>query len=72
LSAQSLKRIKKAKKVLPSMIATICFFYFSIRRKIMALLLSPAVEKIMFEMLIPAFYLRHATPKAKTADTKYR
>lgn len=72
LSAQSLKRIKKAKKVLPSMIATIAFFHFSIRRKIMALSLSPAVEKIMFEMLIPALYLRHAAPKAKTADTRYR
>jgi hypothetical protein len=38
----------------------------------MALSLSPAVEKIMFEMLIPVFYLRHAAPKAKTVDTMYR
>ncbi len=70
LSAQSLKRIKKAKKVLPSMIATIAFFHFSIRRKIMDLSLSPAIEKIMFEMLIPAFYLRHAAKKAKKADIR--
>lgn len=54
------------------MIATIAFFYFSIRGKITALLLLPAEEKIMFEMLIPAFYLRHAAQKAKTADTRCR
>jgi hypothetical protein len=72
LSTQSLKRIKKAKNVLPSMIATIAFFYFSIRQKIMVLSLSPAVEKIMYEMLIPAFYLRNTAQKAKTADTRSR
>jgi len=42
LSAQSLKRIKKARNVLPAMIATIAFFHFSIKRKVIDLLLSPA------------------------------
>jgi hypothetical protein len=72
LSAQSLKRIKKARNVLPAMIATISFFYFSIKRKVIDLSLSPADEKIMFEMLIPSFYLRNAAKKANTADKRCR
>ena len=72
LSSQSLKRIKKAKKVLPAMIATLSFFHFSIQRKIKGLSLSPEIEKIMFEVLIPVFYLRHAANKAKKADARCR
>ena len=54
------------------MIATLSFFHFSIQRKIMGLALSPEIEKTMFEVLIPVFYLRHAANKAKKADARSR
>jgi len=72
LSERSLKRIKKAKNVVVDMVATIVFFHLTIQRKIEALSLSPAIERIVFEKLIPAFYLRHASNKAKTADDRRR
>lgn len=72
LSEQSFKRIRKAKRVVADMIATIVFFHLTIQRKVAALLLSPALESLIFEKLIPAFYLRHASEKAKAADTRHR
>ena len=54
------------------MIATLSFFHFSIQRKIKALSLSPEIEKIMFEVLLPVFYLRNAATKAKKADARCR
>jgi len=72
LSERSLKRIKKAKNVVVEMVATIVFFHLTIQRKIKALSLPPAIEMIMFEKLIPAFYLRLASNKAKAADNRHR
>jgi len=72
LAERSLKRIKKAKNVVVAMVATIVFFHLTIRRKIEALCLSPAIEGIMFEKLIPAFYLSRASNKAKSADARHR
>lgn len=72
LSERSIKRIKKAKNVVVDMVATIIFFHLTIQRKIEALSLSPAAKRVMFEKLIPAFYLSHASNKAKVADTRHR
>jgi hypothetical protein len=72
LSDASFKRITKARKVIVDMIATIAFFLFTIRAKIEALSLAPAVETAALEMLIPALYIRRAADKAKTADVRHR
>lgn len=72
LSSQCLKRIQKAKRVVPEMVSTIAFFHFSINRKLTEVSLSPAVAKIMTEKLIPSFYLCHAADKAKTASKRHR
>lgn len=72
LSDQSFKRIRKAKNVVADMVATIAFFHLTIQRKIAALLLSPEIEGVFFEKLIPAFYLRHAAEKAKNTETRHR
>lgn len=72
LSERSLKKIKKAKKVVVDMVATIVFFHLTVQRKIETLCLSPAIERIMFEKLIPAYYLNYASNKAKTADARHR
>jgi hypothetical protein len=72
LSERSFKRIKKAKNVVIDMIATVSFFHLTIQRKVEALSLPPAIEKIMFDKLIPAFYLHHASNKAKLAGDRHR
>ena len=72
LAERSFKRIKKAKNVVVEMMATIIFFHLTIQRKIEALYVPPAIERIMFEKLIPAFYLSLASNKAKTADARHR
>lgn len=72
LSERSFKRIKKAKNVVIDLIATVSFFHLTIQRKIEALSLPPAIEKIMFDQLIPAFYLNHASNKAKLACDRHR
>lgn len=72
LSEPSLKRINKAKKVVVDMVATICFFCFTIRAKVEALCLEPLVETAVIEKLIPAIYLQHAAGKAKSADIRHR
>tara|TARA_B100000745_G_C20134809_1_gene388945 strand:+ start:356 stop:1789 length:1434 start_codon:yes stop_codon:yes gene_type:complete len=72
LSSQCLKRIQKAKRVLPEMVSTIAFFHFSINRKLKGVSLSPAVTKIVTEKMIPSFYLSHAAEKAKTASKRHK
>lgn len=72
LAENSLKRIKKAKNVVAAMVATMVFFRLTIQRKIEALCLSPTIEGIIFEKLIPAFYLNYASNKAKTSDARHR
>jgi len=71
LSERSLKRIKKAKNVVVDMVATILFFHQTIQRKVEALSLPPTIESIMFDKLIPAFYLRYASKKAKAAADRH-
>jgi len=72
LSESSIKRIKKAKKVVVDMIATIVFFYMTIQMKIEALSLTPEVEWAVFHNLIPAIYLRQTSNKAKVAEIRHR
>lgn len=70
LPERCLKRIKKAKRVVVDMVATIAFFFLTVRAKIDALCLSPEMEKAVYNNLIPAIYLRLVSKKAK--DTEHR
>ena len=72
LSEPSFKRIRKAKKVMADMVATIAFFWIYVRAKVGALCLDPNIETVVIEKLIPAIYLRHASKKAKSADIRQR
>ncbi len=72
LSEPSLKRIKKAKKVVVDMVATILFFHLTIRAKIEALSLTPEIERAVLENLIPALYIIRVSTKAKCADDRHR
>ena len=54
------------------MVATILFFYFSLRAKVEAINLEPQVETAVIEKLIPAIYLQQASEKAKSAEIRHR
>ncbi len=70
LSERSQQRIAKAKRVVPQMVATIAFFWLTVRAKIDALQLAPAVEKSVYDHLLPAFYLYTVAGKAKIATRR--
>jgi hypothetical protein len=70
LSEGSFKRIKKAKKVVVDMVATIVFYLLAIRAKVEALSLVPEVEEAVFENLIPSIYLHLVSEKAKSAEVR--
>jgi hypothetical protein len=72
LTDRCLKRIKKAKRVMVDMIATIAFFFLTVTAKIEALSLSPEVEKAVYNNLIPAIYLRLVSKKAKDAQQRHK
>lgn len=68
LTERSFKRIKKAKKVVTEMVATVVFFFMAMTAKVEALCLTPEVEWAMSNTLIPAIYLRLVSDKAKSAE----
>jgi hypothetical protein len=71
LSERCFKRIKKAKRVLVDMIATIAFFFMTVKAKVEALSLAPTVEQAVYDNLIPAIYLHLVAQKVKNAEEKY-
>lgn len=70
LSERSQQRIAKAKRVVPQMVATIAFFWLTVRAKMDAIQLVPDVEKSVYENLLPAFYLYTVTGKTKIATRR--
>ena len=61
------KRIKKAKRVVTKMAATIAFFFLTVRAKVEALCLAPDIEQALYNNLIPGIYLGLVSAKAKSA-----
>ena len=72
LAESCLKRLRKAKKVVVEMVATIVFVHFTMRAKVEALTLAPALEQAVLGKLIPALYLERVATKAKTAADRER
>jgi len=70
LSDRSLKGIAKAQRVVVQMVATIAFFWLTVRAKVDALNLAPAVEKAVYANLMPAIYLQQVADK--TAEKTQR
>ena len=70
LSESSFKRIKKAKKIVVHMVATIVFYLLAIRAKVEARSLAPEVEEAVFENFIPGIYLHLVAEKAKCAEAR--
>lgn len=70
LSERSWQRIAKAQRVVPQMVATVSFFWLTVRAKIEALQLAPTVAKRVYDNLLPAFYLYTVAAKAKPATRR--
>lgn len=71
LSERSLQKIHKAKRVVTQMVATIAFFFLTLRAKVEALALPPQVEKAVYEHLIPGIYLSLVARKAPAAEQRH-
>src|SRR5262249_19975979 len=68
LSEGSLNRIEKARRLIKSLVATIAFFHLQVRMWVSQLALSPEVEGVVLNELIPALYLERAARKRPTAE----
>jgi hypothetical protein len=71
LSERSVKNIRKARRVVTKMVATITFFCSTVQAKVQALSLSPEQEEALYQELIPAIYLQLVAGKASTADDRH-
>jgi hypothetical protein len=67
LSDRAIQHIEKARRLVPSMVETIAFFWSMVSISLKELHLPLDIELAMVQNLIPAFYLRYAAGKAKKA-----
>ncbi len=72
LSENSIKRLDKAHRIFKGMIDTITFFWAMVKQMVDGLGLSPEMESLMREVLIPGYYLQMASKKMRTAKEKHR
>ena len=72
LSDRCVQKVHKAKRVVTQMVATIAFFFLTLRTKVEALGLPPQVEKGVYEQLIPGIYLSLVAGKAPEAEQRHR
>jgi hypothetical protein len=70
LPERCVKKIQKAKRVVVELVATLAFFWLTVRAKVEALSLTSAVEQAMYNHLIPAIYLHLVSEK--TSDPQQR
>lgn len=71
LSENAFKRIAKAKKVVVAMVATIAFFWHTVRATVEALELAAEIEQAMYHRMIPGIYLHLASEKVEDAKQKH-
>jgi hypothetical protein len=70
LSTRCQEQIRKAKRVMVKMLATISFFFLTIQAKVEALSLTAEQEQAVYEQLIPGIYLQSVADKASTAQER--
>jgi len=68
LSEHCLQKIAKAKRVVVAMVATLAFFWLTVRAKVEWLTLPPEVERAVYDQLIPAIYLDLVAEKVTAAS----
>ena len=71
LSGHCLQKIAKAKRVVVAMVATLAFFWLTVRAKVEQLALPPDVERAVYDQLIPAIYLDLVAEKVAAAPQRH-
>src|SRR5207253_4188401 len=64
------KRIHKAYKLVPQMVATITFFFQIVINYVQQQSLPVEIEELLYQQLIPGFYLQLAASKTKLAEQR--
>lgn len=72
LSESSFKKLAKARRVLPQMVATIAFFWSWVGIKLDALVIHREVRAVFIEQLLAGYYFEHLAQKASTAEQRRR
>lgn len=70
LRQSAMDKIKKAKRVCAGLAATLSFFWMMVQQFLESLTITPELEQIIREILLPASYLMLTAKKAKTAELK--
>lgn len=70
LSEKTDKRIDKAARVVEKMIATVLFFFQTVHTYIQELNLSPHIETLVHNQLVPGYYLEYVAKKAKDPEIR--
>ena len=66
------EKIAKARRVLPRLVASLAWFWHSVRLLVESLELSEAAERAVYEHLLPGLYWTAAAPRARTAVERKR
>src|SRR5207244_4468004 len=65
-------KIAKARRVLPRLVASLVWFWHSVRLLVESLELSEPAERAVYEQLLPGWYWAAAAERARTAKDKKR
>ena len=68
----AVRRLEKAQRVAVHMLATVAFFFATVQAKVEALDLEPALERALYQGLIPAIYLDRVAARAGPAERRRR
>jgi hypothetical protein len=66
------EKIAKAKRVLPRLVATLAWFWHSVRLLVESLELREDQERVVYERLLPGLYWTGAAERGRTAAAKHR
>jgi hypothetical protein len=66
------EKLAKARRVLPRLLASLVWFWHSMRLLVESLELSEAAERAVYEQLLPGLYWTAAAERARTAADKKR
>ena len=72
LSDAGREKIAKARRVLPRLVASLVWFWHSVRLLVESLELSEPAERAVYEQLLPGLYWAAAAERARTAKDKKR
>jgi hypothetical protein len=72
LSDPGREKIAKARRVLPRLVATVAWFWHSVRLLVESLALTEDQERAVYEQLLPGLYWAAAAERGRTAADKQR